>query len=94
MYTWNTTNVYKGEFALDKLSGLGEMTYHTTGHHYKGMWANNMKDGRGLFKYSDGNIYDGEFKDDVMHGWGKFTWVPGSILEESYAGEWERGRVA
>ncbi|KAH8097302.1 hypothetical protein JL720_190 [Aureococcus anophagefferens] len=73
------------------MDGAGEMTYHTTNHHYVGRWRDNKKNGRGLFTFADGNTYDGDFLDDIQHGYGKLVYMPTTILEESYEGEWQDG---
>ena len=39
-----------------------------------------------------GNTYEGEFIADVQDGFGKLVYMPGTILEESYEGEWAQGR--
>ena len=82
----------KGEFALDKLCGTGELRYVTSGHRYVGQWRDNRKHGEGTFWYMDGNVYTGAFANDVKHGFGKLVYRPGTLVEESYEGEFDRGQ--
>ena len=54
-----------------------------------GEWAQNKKNGYGVFYYHTGAIYEGQFVDDLRHGQGKITFLKGSPVEESYEGSWE-----
>ena len=56
---------------------------------YIGEWAENKKNGYGVFYYHTGAIYEGMFVDDLRHGQGKITFLKGSPVEESYEGAWE-----
>ena len=40
---------YAGDFSWGVIAGVGEMTYETTGHRYKGCWKDNRKHGVGTF---------------------------------------------
>ena len=50
-----------------------------------GIYPFRKKNGKGIFKYSNGNVYEGEFKDDIFHGYGTYTYSDG----RTYTGLWE-----
>ena len=43
------------------------------GEDYSGATVNNMRNGVGKCKWSDGSTYEGVWKDNLRHGNGKFT---------------------
>lgn len=87
IYTWPRGTQYKGEIEQDLLCGTGEMIY-SNGHRYLGKWKNSRKNGWGKFFYREGHIYEGDWLDDIRQGKGKLTWLPGTLIEESYDGDW------
>lgn len=87
VFTWANLNVYKGTFVDDVMCGPGEMTY-VAGHRYIGNWDRNKKNGFGAFYYAEGHVYEGNFVDDQRSGKGAMTWFKGSLIEESYSGDW------
>ena len=46
-----------------------------------------MREGRGIFSWSNGNLYEGEWKEGNKNGLGTFTYLDGS----KYKGEWKDG---
>ena len=34
-----------------------------------------MKEGKGIYEYSNGDVYEGYFKKDKIHGNGVYTWA-------------------
>lgn len=48
---------------------------------YEGMFRNGMKNGLGIFFYSDGSTYQGEWQDDLKHGFAYFTDYMGATKE-------------
>ena len=54
---------------------------------YDGEYANDLKQGYGVFKWTSGNIYEGEYFEDERHGHGAMTWTEGSC----YEGDWIKG---
>ena len=68
---------------------MGTMT-NASGSVYRGLWKENKKNGKVELRSSNGNVYTGEFCNDQKHGRGKFIYAPGTVLEESYNGEWSR----
>lgn len=37
-----------------------------------------MKNGKGIFRWSDNSYYDGEFLNDAFNGYGEFYWSNGN----------------
>ena len=54
---------------------------------YEGQWDQDMRNGRGMERYSNGNRYEGEFMNGKPHGKGVYTWANGEV----YEGEWVNG---
>jgi len=54
---------------------------------YEGQYANDKKEGFGIFKWASGNKYIGHYKNDKREGIGQMMWTDGSI----YIGEWKEG---
>lgn len=54
---------------------------------YDGEYANDRKNGYGVFAWESGNIYKGNYVDDEREGYGEMFWTDGSI----YQGEWKAG---
>lgn len=48
---------------------------------YEGMFKNGMKNGLGVFFYSDGSCYQGEWQDDLKHGFAYFTDLQGNTKQ-------------
>lgn len=48
---------------------------------YEGMFRNGMKNGLGIFFYSDGSCYQGEWQDDLKHGFGYFSDFQGNTKQ-------------
>ena len=47
----------------------------------------NLKDGKGLCKFTNGDVYEGEWKDSRQQGFGIYRFSSGDI----YAGQWDNG---
>lgn len=54
---------------------------------YEGQYANDKKEGFGIFKWASGNKYIGHYKNDKREGIGQMVWTDGSF----YIGEWKEG---
>ena len=78
-----------------ELTGYLNQKYESGGE-YEGDIKNNLKEGKGKFKFLNGNIYEGEFENDNFHGYGKFIckelYDNGEVFEEIYEGNWENGK--
>lgn len=54
---------------------------------YDGEYAQDRKNGNGVFTWESGNVYKGSYVDDEREGYGEMFWTDGSI----YQGEWKQG---
>lgn len=54
-----------------------------------GEWTDDMRHGRGQYRYVNGDIYDGEWSNHVRHGSGQYIYSANGIV---YSGTWEYGR--
>ena len=65
------------------------MTYKN-GASYNGEWANGLRHGKGLYKYTRSSAivkYKGSYVNDLKWGYGVQEWKNGG----KYAGEWKNG---
>lgn len=63
---------YVGQWAADKMSGVGEYTF-ASGSIFKGQFKDNMMNGEGEYVFSDGAVYSGDWFMNKMHGNGKYV---------------------
>ena len=56
---------------------------------YVGYFEHGMRNGTGIFFYSNGSKYEGEWADNLKHGFGAFTFEDGS----EYIGPFENDRM-
>lgn len=69
-YTYNTGDIYEGEFKEDMLHGKGTYTW-SDGMSYTGDWFENAQHGYGVLKDpTEGEEYRGDWQNDVRHGQG------------------------
>lgn len=67
-----------------QVSGFGNWTYNN-GDRYQGVLNTGyVRNGYGVYTFTDGRVYEGAFKDESFSGLGKMTWPNG----DSYMGEW------
>ena len=52
---------------------------------YKGLFINEKKEGKGIYKYNSGDKYEGEYKNNLRNGFGIYTYKDGYI----YKGQWK-----
>ena len=52
---------------------------------YEGEWENGVKQGKGVYIWSDDEYYEGEWRNDERDGQGIYTWSDG----RRYQGEWK-----
>ena len=81
-------NLYVGDFVESRRHGYGELD--TNRIHYKGEFANDRFNGRGIIHFKiEGHDYDGDFRDNEINGNGVFRWTNGDI----YDGQMTRGKM-
>lgn len=55
---------------------------------YLGGWKNDLKEGKGEYRWSNGNRFNGDYYKDKPHGSGVYRTTKG----DSYIGEFANGR--
>ena len=84
-------DIYIGYIENGKKIGEGYFIWGDDGSSYEGAFADNMKNGFGLYTFADGSVYEGEYVNDVKQGKGKFTWANGDVYEGDYEGDLYKG---
>lgn len=77
---------YTGDMLNGNRHGKGTQVY--TNGKYVGDWHNDLKDGSGIYSWTNGDIYSGEWIKDQRTGKGIYTWANG----EKYEGQWINGK--
>jgi hypothetical protein len=76
---------------LAQKKGFLHTIYSVNGDEYTGEWLNNLKHGKGTYKWkATGCLYDGDWKEDMRNGFGTYS-VPtpnGGYIKE-YSGGWK-----
>ena len=67
VFTWESGNMYKGNYVEDERDGYGEM-YWTDGTVYKGQWKKGCQHGPGKMLQPDGSVLEGFFQMNVYMG--------------------------
>ena len=81
-------NLYVGDFVDSRRHGYGELD--TNRIHYKGEFAGDRFNGRGIIHFKiEGHDYDGDFRDNEINGNGVFRWTNGDV----YDGQMTRGKM-
>jgi len=84
-------NIYFGELNEAGLRhGYGEITYSNSDV-YKGFWANDKPEGRGVYLWKDSGRYEGDFLEGKLHGHGKRVYHSGNEYTGSFAEGKKRG---
>jgi hypothetical protein len=86
IFTWESGNIYHGNYQNDERMGYGEM-YWTDGSVYKGEWFKGIQHGKGVMSFPDGRVKDGYFENNVFKGN-----IPNSESAEAYAGRSPKSR--
>lgn len=86
-YKWNDAWEYFGQWADNKMTGVGCCVWKD-GRKYEGEWLNNQMHGFGIQNQSDGIRYEGWFKNDKKEGYGQYFWANGRL----YSGYWHEGK--
>lgn len=83
---------FEGEFQEGQKKYGMELTEEGV---YKGQFQDNMRNGKGEFRWHNGEYYNGEWSANKKHGSGIWTSsaTPSSQVPDSYMGEWEHGNV-
>lgn len=59
-----SSEFYEGSYAGDKKNGFGRYVNPSLGMEYRGKYVDDMRQGYGEMKYSDGRVYRGEWLND------------------------------
>ncbi|CAK4667035.1 unnamed protein product [Aphanomyces euteiches] len=86
-YTYPNGDVYEGDFESYKRHGQGKYTVANTGFSYEGMWAENLRHGKGVLRSMQGT-YNGTWVLDEKCGYGEFTFAHGSYKGNWYANQY------
>lgn len=91
-YSWansyNRDSIYFGEMnEEEQRHGYGEINY-SNGDIYKGNWAADKHDGRGVYIWKDHGRYEGDFVEGKMQGNGKRVYQSGNV----YVGQFVDGK--
>lgn len=79
--------LYQGETAPQKAvtkDGVATATF-ANGDVYTGMYKDQKRNGRGVYKYGKGMLFDGEYVNNKKEGQGQMTYIDGG----KYTGEWK-----
>ena len=63
---------YNGEISNGKLNGEGKLTCTPSGGTYEGSFVNGLRDGEGVYEWTDGASYSGDWSSDQMNGDGVY----------------------
>ena len=78
-------NVYKELCDMPKIT-----VRHDNGDVYEGECKeNNIRQGKGEYKWSDGSVYEGEWQNNIRHGEGEYKWFNGKV----YEGGWKDDKM-
>ena len=87
IYYYADGSVYHGNFVndirCDNEATLVIANGDGTEDIYVGGFENDIKSGKGEYRWASGAVYVGDFKNDIMEGQGTYTWPDGS---HSYTG--------
>jgi hypothetical protein len=102
LYSYSNGNVYEGSMKNNRKDGFGKMTMYVsrtsssgktsvakTMEVYEGMFRNDLRHGRGKYRYANGEYYEGEFKKEMKAGDGTYYFLNGDTMK----GCWENGQL-
>ena len=96
MVWYDLLEKYIGKWKNDKQNGLGmHIWYEPKGelkemrNRYVGEWEDGIRQGYGIFFYSNGAMYEGEWKNNMKHGFGIMKFEDG----KKYIGRFEEDRI-
>ena len=88
MHWLATKERYVGNWKDNNQSGFGTHMWLDPSNNKKllrnrfiGYWENGLRQGKGIFYYSNGSKYEGDWDKDYKHGHGTFTFEDGTEYE-------------
>ena len=57
------------------------MTYEDQGHYVGELGPDNIREGRGIYRYFNGDVYFGGWHDEKFHGLGSYVFESGETFE-------------
>ncbi|CAD8060673.1 unnamed protein product [Paramecium primaurelia] len=86
---WPDQTQYQGLIVNGKKQGKGILLWpfkenEKQQEQYEGEFYNNLFDGYGVYKWSDGKVYEGGWKEGKRHGYGKYQGI-----NQQYEGEFQ-----
>ena len=81
-----TGEIREGFWRYGHLDGHAR-AFFELGDFYEGNFENSLREGQGVYKWSDGRVYEGEYKLDQRHGYGHFVYPSG----DEYVGLYKNG---
>lgn len=96
IYRFKNGDMYIGRLLDDKMTGVGSYIFSpesdgndgTINTEYIGNFLNGIRDGKGIFTFSNGNEYIGNFKNNKSNGVGRMKYNNG----DEYLGNWVYGK--
>ncbi len=94
IYEFSNGDIYIGKMGKminNKMHGMGNYIFYSereTKNEYVGEFKNNNREGKGVYKFSNGDEYTGNFKREMANGIGRMIYNSGS----EYLGEWKDSR--
>lgn len=91
IYEFSNGDIYIGKMINNKMHGMGNYIFYSEReikNEYVGEFKNNNREGKGLYKFSNGDEYTGNFKREMANGIGRMNYNSGA----EYLGEWRDSR--
>lgn len=92
-------DTFMGAYLSGRLKGEGQIIWRNKNEEgidesevYKGGLDNNLLDGRGEYKWSDGKVYNGDWKEGKIDGEGTLNYPDGRIYEGSFKDDVKHGK--
>ena len=76
-------NLEKSQYSFQSTDDMDSIEFENG--IYKGLFINEKKEGKGIYKYNSGEKYEGEYKNNLRNGFGIYTYKDGYI----YKGQWK-----
>jgi len=90
-YRYRNGDTYDGAWRDGAMNGVGvyrwfgkTATADVVSCAHKGYYKDNVRHGKGVFKFSNGDMYDGEFSNGNMHGIGIMRFACGDIYKGTF----------